>query len=361
MNVNRPTGYATWCATGATNLTQPDGTHQNYGWGVGEAPPSSYFNFLQQQYDQWIRYLDAGNSFAYGPGSDGTVVFDGVATGASMGLGGLATGPSGNAYRLVRSLYGAHVGVASGIELQTAGFPIFSAGMCVATGSGIITANSVDTANTSGPGTPSPAAVLGGGCTGGFSGAAVGTFGGAPGLGNTGSLGGAGGPGGLSVATGAGQAGGAGGSAIPPQLSLGSIRTYGPSTFGSLVGGGQVTLLKGGAGGGQGGLTGFAAGAGGGGGGVLAIAARTISLGTNLGVQAKGGPGGSVLVGAAGGGGGGGGGGILLAYQTLSIATGGTLAPSVNCAGGVGGAAGPSGGQTGYSGLAGSIYLIPVA
>jgi hypothetical protein len=344
---------------GATNLAEPDGSHQNVGWAVGEAPPSAYMNFQQQQYDKWIRYLDTNNSFSYGPGLDGTVVFDGVATGASMGAGGLATGPSGNCYRLVRPPFGVHIGIASGIELQVGGHPIFATADIVATGSGKATANSIDTASSSQPGMPPPAGTIGGGCTGGYSGSANGTFGGAPGLGNTGSIGGAGGAGGLGVS---GHSGGAGGTAIAPSVNAGSPYAYGPATFGHVVGFGQLLVLQGGGGGGQGGLTGFAAGAGGGGGGVVAIAARSISLGTNLSVQAKGGPGGQVNgpSSTAGGGGGGGGGGILLAYQRLSIATGGSLIPAINCAGGAGGAGGVAGGQTGASGLPGQIFLIPM-
>jgi hypothetical protein len=53
----RPSGYVGWCSTGATNVTEPTDAKKSYGWGVGEKPPSSYFNWIHQKQDQWIQYL----------------------------------------------------------------------------------------------------------------------------------------------------------------------------------------------------------------------------------------------------------------------------------------------------------------
>lgn len=94
----RPTSFATWCASGATNLAQPDGTHQGLGWGVGEAPPSSYFNFLQQQYDQWIKYLDDQRAGILGATlslAGAYVNFTGGWTGASVAPGALFVAATG--------------------------------------------------------------------------------------------------------------------------------------------------------------------------------------------------------------------------------------------------------------------------
>jgi len=344
----RPTGYATWAASGATNLAQPDGAHQNVGWGVGEAPPSSYFNYLQQQYDQWIRYLDAQRGGAiFGDGSDGAVVFDGVATGASMGLGALATGPSGGAYRLVRDLFATTVGVATGIELQTAGFRVFATDQFTATGLARVTSNGMTGATGNGAsgglgGLPAPAGTVGGGATGGRGS----NIGGTPATGGT--------------ATGYGGAGGGGGSetnggvVTAPPANAGSPRgPIGGQFFGSIAGAGLAApywyQAGGGGGGGDAGASTGVGGGGGGGGGVLAISARNLYCATSINLQTRGGAGGAgSALGPNSGGGGGGGGLVLLAYGAKSA---GASFPAVECCpGGIGGAGITATGKTGAVG-----------
>lgn len=54
----RPSGYIGWAsATGATNVAEPTDAQKGIGWAVGQPPPSSYENWLEQKRDRWIQYL----------------------------------------------------------------------------------------------------------------------------------------------------------------------------------------------------------------------------------------------------------------------------------------------------------------
>jgi hypothetical protein len=53
----RPTGYTSWAA-GATNVAEPLDALKVRGYGVNEAPRSSYENWLKNKVDQFISYLD---------------------------------------------------------------------------------------------------------------------------------------------------------------------------------------------------------------------------------------------------------------------------------------------------------------
>ena len=345
----RPTGYATWAAVGPTNVAEPDSNHKNTGWGISEIPPSSYFNFLQQRYDQWIQYLDTtGND--YGNGIDGSIVLDGVAT------GGWISGPSGNAYGQLRDAFGVRIAVSSGITYNTYGFKNYCTDTFMATGSAVIAANA-----SSGQGNGAPAAVgiantLGAGATGAVAGGTA-NVNGTGGYTALNAFGGAGGGGGAGLPS---FNGGAGGGVVAPSAKAGLPNVYDAVSFGQLIAGGTVTLINGGGGGGSAGNTNnFAGGGGDAGGGVLAIAARNISVRSTQNLKALVGNGGTGGTGA-GGGGGGGGGFIMLAYQGLLVATGPSLVAAISCGGGFGGIS-VSSGATGGTGLAGTIKLIPAS
>lgn len=102
----RPSGLPLW-ATAATNIAEPLDSKKTVGWGVGEKPASSYFNWLQEKQGAWIRYLsyDAviDDDFAFDPGfvrstgiygSSGTPHGWGVTNGAGTG-GWYAGGQAG--------------------------------------------------------------------------------------------------------------------------------------------------------------------------------------------------------------------------------------------------------------------------
>lgn len=53
----KPTNLAAW-NTGGANNTEPSAGEKITGWTVGQAPPSSYFNWWQRLVWQWLVYLD---------------------------------------------------------------------------------------------------------------------------------------------------------------------------------------------------------------------------------------------------------------------------------------------------------------
>lgn len=345
----RPTGYPTWCATGATNVVEPDSTHQNLGWGINEAPPSSFLNFEQQRYDRWIRYLDTvGND--YGNGSDGSANLDGSVSGLAW-----ISGPTGSAYSLFRNVYGIRIGVGSGITYQTNGFLTYCTDTFIATGSAIVAANGPNGVRNGTPGGTGISNTVGGGGAGGNAGGTI-VINGTGGSTAINSFGGAGGAGGRGTS----QIGASGGGVVMPSIKLGLPNVYDAVSFGHLIGGGNLALINGGGGGGSAGNCDNSAGGGGGaGGGVLAIAARNISAQSTQNFQALGGNG-STGQSGNGGGGGGGGGFIMLAYQNLFVATGPSFAAAISCAGGLGGIS-VGGGTAGSTGMPGTIQLIPAS
>lgn len=300
MSALRPTAYATWASGPSGYVVQPIQADANQGFLPTGIARSSYMNWLLGIGGQWQQYLDQAVAVgAFGDYSDGNLNFDGVSTGAVMGFsGGLATGPSGNAYKLVRDMHGADVAVASGIELQVGGYRIFARRLA-ATGSGRITANG-------------PTGGLATGVLGGLPPAVIsGTVGG-------GGRGGTGGP--SSSASGVGWSGGGvtgyggqggdaffadGGRVKTPDASLGSPRSLGGYKMGMLIGAGMIAIFQGGGGGGGGFGGPGGGGAGGQGGGVLAVAARSLAVGPT-GFRCFGGGGASGFSGGQGAGGGGG-------------------------------------------------------
>lgn len=52
----RPTLLPEW-ASSPTNITEPPSASKASGWGINEAPPSSYMNWLQSTTHDWLKYL----------------------------------------------------------------------------------------------------------------------------------------------------------------------------------------------------------------------------------------------------------------------------------------------------------------
>lgn len=61
----RPPAFPNWCASGATNITQPTSAQVAVGWNINSSPPSSYMNWLQQLQEQWIQYFGWKTSLDY--------------------------------------------------------------------------------------------------------------------------------------------------------------------------------------------------------------------------------------------------------------------------------------------------------
>lgn len=60
----KPTNLAAWNTGGANNV-EPSSGEKVTGWTVGQAPPSSYFNWWQRLIWQWIVYLDDLRNIAW--------------------------------------------------------------------------------------------------------------------------------------------------------------------------------------------------------------------------------------------------------------------------------------------------------
>lgn len=289
---------------------------------------------------RWFRVADGAGADC-GDGSDGALVFDGVAdpvAGASL---------VGNNYTLTRDIHATSIQVDAGIILSTEGFRIFATIKIVNAGAiGVLGGSgSGDTA-----GGGSPAGSLAGGANGG-AGKTGGAGAGAPGTGVTNAPGGAGGAGGDDdgVPT---NAGGAAGAAADPAANEGSFRSRPQTVIGSTLGGSGITRLSGGGGGGGGGADGSGTGGGGGGGsGVVMLTSPKIHNTATGWIVADGGVGadGSVL--NAGGGAGGGGGLVLLNYRSL------VNEGNITVAGGAGGA-GAGTGTDGVAGVAGRVIQV---
>lgn len=277
----------------------------------------------------------------FGDGSDGTVVFDGVAT-----VLGLA--PSTGIYTLTRDIYPANMTVALAATIITGSFRIFVRGVLTVNGT-IENNGGAGAAPTAGVAVT--AQTLGGSFAGGL-GHAAGA--GSPGTAATTSIGGAGGAGGAG--TGGAGAGIAGTVTAPSAAQGGPPHALPFATMGQALGNGGLTLLKGGAGGGAGGDDGTGAGGGGGGGGgVVMVAAYSLQFGASGVVEALGGAGhagGSSGGTNCGGGGGGGGGGLILVYHVTNLVAANTLVT-----GGVAGAAQGTG-AAGAAGIVGNIFQI---
>jgi hypothetical protein len=272
--------------------------------------------------------------FNFGDGSDGALVFDGVAT--VLGLV-----PVASLYTLLRDIFATTIAVSAGVNILSNGFRVYAKTSITGPGTierignpgGVTFGGSGFTSRTL-PGSASGGAENAAGLAGGVN---------AP-RGYTG-VGGHGG-----IGTGGGGLGGTTGATIP--AATGDIRTaveameavcFSASTGITGVG----SSAPGGGGGQSGGFSGSEGGGGGAGGGYVAVASPLIAGG--LTVSAKGGTGGpgSAFGGFFGSGGGGGAGGIVV------VVTNGAL-PAIDVSGGVGGT---GSGGTSTAGLAGSAGL----
>jgi hypothetical protein len=286
----------------------------------------------------------------WGPGSDGTITFDGTST--VLGLV-----PAASTYTLTRDIAPANMTVNAGVTIATANYAITiqntltnngtisnngqagshgSGGNTTAAGRFPITINGGQSGGTGGGGSKGP--------TGFFvsAGAAAGGVAGATGANGTNGAGTGGGGGGATSS--AGSTGGAqtvGGTMIPTLYDF--IRgAHTPDNVSMSFGTG------GGAGGNGSSVNGF-----GGAGGGLVFVAVPIMAGTGA-IQARGGNGGTAVASDnAGGGGGGGGGMVVLIYDT------GASSEAVDANGGTGGG-GSTGDATGSGGNGGTGYVYKV-
>lgn len=88
----KPTKIPVW-NTGGTNNVEPTSGEKITGWSVGQTPPSSYFNFLQKLYGEWLEYLDdldnhnfnwtAAHTFV-GPADEVAITITGTDTGIAI-------------------------------------------------------------------------------------------------------------------------------------------------------------------------------------------------------------------------------------------------------------------------------------
>lgn len=231
---------------------------------------------------------------AFGDGSDGDVVFDGVSTPPGSTMSGLV-------YTLTRDVYYNSMHVPNAVTVKANGYRIYVRNIATIDAGGVISNNGAN----GNPGTAGTAGAQVSGTNAGTVGASG--FGGAGGNAAAGSNGGNAGSGG-SGGTGGGFTGDAGGSAgnLSPTTKphvMTTILTYADS---------------GGTGGGGGGTNSGGTGSGGAGGGTVALYAYILVHNGDL--QAKGGNGGDGYssTGNGTGGGGGGGGFILVVYGSLS-------------------------------------------
>lgn len=321
----------------------------------------------------------------FGDGSDGSVVFDGIATvlslvpgpatfalGAQTTAGAGSVSPSTQFYNLTRDLHLDNCTINAGVLLATGGFRVFvkgtltlngyigapassggngAAGAAGSAGFGKA-AGTIGSSGNGGAGgnTSTGVPVNGSAIATGIDAYVAGTAAAVSGAAATGTAGaaGQGGAGGAHALGGA--ASGAGGT-----VSLGAVASVATlhNVFQAVTARGLTgTLFTGGSGGGGGrGDTTVplgGGGGGGGGGGPVVIFARQFS-GSGL-VTAHAGHGGNGFE-QAGGGGGGGGGFAVIGYATGS-------APTVEVYGGTGGAGGSSGGGAGGAGGSGYAFIF---
>mgnify|MGYP001569786796 CR=1 FL=1 len=280
-----------------------------------------------------------------GDGSDGALVYDGVAT-----ILGMA--PNANRYTLTRDIYATNLTVNSGITIRTGGFRIFCRGTLA--NAGTISCNGSNAVNNTGGAGYVNAGTLGitsGAGANGITSGGVGQPGGTATSGNiAGSSGGSGGAAGPN-------GGGTGGTTTVATAAMGSIRDIGFLARCRLIGN---QAANGSNGGGSGGATiGGGAGATGGGGSAAGgVVISCITLNNTGTISANGGVGGNAS-GITGdsvcGGGGGGAGGWVFVLASIVIATG-----TIQASGGLAGFGGGGGGNgvTGTDGLV--ITLFPV-
>lgn len=91
----KPTDIPEW-NTGGANNTEPSSGEKILGWEVNQVPPSSWFNWMQKLYGEWIQYLNdgifTGGLDVTGAGTDGSgIIGRGSATGDGAGVEGFGT------------------------------------------------------------------------------------------------------------------------------------------------------------------------------------------------------------------------------------------------------------------------------
>lgn len=116
----KPTNLAAWNSGGANNV-EPSAGEKVTGWTVGQAPPSSYFNWWMRLIWQWIVYLDdlATTAFTWTAAhvfnSGITVVGGIVGTGtAAAGLAGAGVSGEGGVGAGAPGVYGL-AGITNGV------------------------------------------------------------------------------------------------------------------------------------------------------------------------------------------------------------------------------------------------------
>lgn len=109
--MGRPTGYPEW-ATSPTNIAEPSAAKKLSGWGVNEAPPSSYVNWLQSLTNKWIKYFEwepvVDDDFVRGTGYNAfaTMTFGpvwNISTGVHVGYNFVGGGPGAAVIQAVAS------------------------------------------------------------------------------------------------------------------------------------------------------------------------------------------------------------------------------------------------------------------
>lgn len=282
-----------------------------------------------------------GVTLFYGDGSDGSATMDGSTVVAGMT-------PSGNVYTATRSLFFTSLTVNSGVTLRMSNYILNCSSSLTNNG----TIHNNGNAASGATGGTSIAAGYFGVASAGQTGSATATTSAAGADGLTGALGGAWGGGGRSDGT----QQNAGAASTPNALVLATVRrgtifTWRPDSAAT-----PVSLVLNASGNGRGSGDGTNAGGGSGGGaGVLAVLAKSITVGASGAFNANGGNGGNGTGGTAGGGGGGGGGCVLIYYDSAS---GTALSGSnVTATGGTGGTGSTTAGN-GRDGVAGSTFII---
>jgi hypothetical protein len=318
----------------------------------GTSPvPSGTINRLQ---DIAVSLQTNQSEGAFGPGTDGDVVLDGVVAAPAWCT------KVGTVYTMTRDAFPNNLTLTgAGVVLVRAGFRPYVRKQFQTIGGAYLDASGG--AATSGlagaaynlAGVGAPAGTVGGGTTGGNSNNTIGTNGtnvGAP------SFSGAGGNGGTSL-----SAGGVGGTVTAPGPTDGRPEVCLGALMGALVSKNGVQWLKGGASGADGGGGGGTnvGGAPGGGAGVGCLAARKIVLENANDIRCRGGNGGLTTYAGCGGGGGGGGGTEIIVYQQLTVGVGVLNAATV-CAGGVQGV-GNAEAPPATPGAVGTLFLIKIA
>ncbi len=301
-------------------------------------------------------------SYYFGDGSDGSVVFDGSTTILGMV-------PSSNIYTMTRDIYCVDLTINTGVTLKPSGYKIFNTGTLTMNGTATISRNGNNGTNggtggysVNGSGGAGGAALAAGtlpGSLAGGNGASSTQSGGSAIPGNApsagasiaNSLGNSGASGGAGNGTGGGGGVVSGGTATPattrviPGWNLQSLLDV--TTSGTVTRYNNSAAATGGSSGGSLALVGMNGGGGGGAGsagGVIAIYSKNIVIGASALISVIGGNGGNGGTGAdgTGGGGGGGNGGIVfLVYNSLSNL--GTIALTAGTAGTGGGTAAQAG------------------